>query len=118
LHPRLREIEMVMEFLLEAASMAAVAARKQYRHRHRKRGGQVLKPGPDTPLWNVLAATCESRLVRYGDKARLGRMLGVSRQQIHRLIVAKTACPDGERTLNLLVWLGSQIARVERGSTG
>lgn len=98
--------------------MAAVAARKEYRYRHRKRGGQVLKPGPDTPLWNVLAATCESRLVRHGDKARLGRMLGVSRQQIHRLIVAKTACPDGERALSLLVWLRSQVARVETGSTG
>jgi len=111
-------MDLLMEFLIEAASMAAVAARKQYRYRHRKRVGQVLKPGPDTPLWNALVATCESRLVRHGDKARLGRMLGVSRQQIHRLIVAKTACPDGERTLSLLVWLQSEAAREERGSTG
>jgi len=111
-------MELVMEFLLEAASMAAVAARKQYRHRRRKRVGQALKPGPDTPLWNVLVANCESRMVRHGDKARLGRMLGVPRQQIHRLIVAKTACPDGERTLSLLVWLRSQVAREEMGSTG
>jgi hypothetical protein len=67
-----------------------------------------MRPGPDTPLWNELARACAGRLAKYGDKAKLARVLGVSRQRLHVLLVARTACADAERTLQLLAWLNAR----------
>ena len=69
------------------------------------RRGCVLRPGPATPLWNELADAAQRLVHRRGEKAKLARVLGVSRQRLHVLLVARTACPDAERTLQLLVWL-------------
>lgn len=105
---RLAYFEPLVEILELAVKAASDAARKKYRERKRRpRDGRyaALQPGPDTPLWNELARECELHLTRYGAKANLGRLLGVPRQRIHQLLVAKTACADAERTLQLLGWL-------------
>ncbi|OHE77896.1 MAG: hypothetical protein A3G75_07635 [Verrucomicrobia bacterium RIFCSPLOWO2_12_FULL_64_8] len=67
------------------------------------------RPGVDTPLWNNLAHAVEAQLKRRGEKARLARFLGVSRQRLHMLVVAKTAYPDAERALVLQVWLQARL---------
>lgn len=72
--------------------------------------GATLRPGPGTPLWNKLACLAAEQIGRkYGDKAALGRVLGVPRQRVHDYLIAKTACPDTERALRLLVWLGTRL---------
>lgn len=116
LNRTLEGFDLVLYLLDEAVKAASEAARKQYRERKRRpRDGRyaALQPGPDTPLWNALAQECEKHLGRYGAKANLGRVLGLPRQRIHQLLVAKTACADAERTLQLVGWL---LAR-QRGLT-
>jgi len=46
-----------------------------------------------------------TRLERRGAKVRLAPLLGISRQRLHLLIVARKAYPDAERALQLLLWL-------------
>ena len=106
-HPRMRVIE-PLAVALDAAASAAVRAGKKHLRNRRRRRGETLTPGADTPLWNELVAECSARLQRFGDKARLARELGLSRQRLHQLLVARSACADAERTLQLLVWLSTQ----------
>ena len=101
----LKNLEPVAEGLVAAAQMTAVAARRKWKEHRRRRIGAVLRPGPDTPIWNELARAAAAELHRYGEKAKLARILGVSRQRLHVYLVAKTACPDAERSLQLLLWL-------------
>lgn len=106
-----RDFIPLINFLDKAAEVTALAAKRYYRERKRRpRNGRyaALQPGPETPLWNELARMCERQLTRYGSKAKLGRILGVPRQRIHQLLVAKTACADAERTLLLLGWLATR----------
>lgn len=105
-HPRLDILDPLALALDAAATATARSAKKVLRSR--RRPGATLSPGPDTPLWNELVAECRASLVRYGDKARLARILGVPRQRVHQLLVERTACPDAERTLRLLLWLAHQ----------
>ncbi len=83
---------------IRAAAQAAPSAR-------RLRGGATLKPGRATPLWNELVSAAQTQLARRGEKARLGRVLGLPRQRIQDLFRARKHLPDAERTLLLLVWL-------------
>ncbi len=105
-HPRLKFLD-PLALGLEALANAGVRAAKKFKNRHR-RSGQAIAPGPTTPLWNELATECATYLVRHGDKARLARILGLSRQRLHQLLVERTACPDAERTLQLMVWVARQ----------
>ncbi len=89
-----------------ASSETAKALRKKYRELTRRRVGGTLRPGSETPLWNELARLAASQVGRtYGDKAALGRILGVPRQRVHEYLVVNRACPDAERVLELLLWL-------------
>ncbi|HWA87549.1 MAG TPA: hypothetical protein VG710_15070 [Opitutus sp.] len=106
-HPRLRAIEPLAVALDSAASAAVRAGKKAVRRPHRRAGG-TLTPGVETPLWNELAAECAAHLAKRGDKVGLARVLGLPRQRVHQLLVARSACPDAERTLQLLVWLSQQ----------
>jgi hypothetical protein len=105
-HPRLAILD-PLAFAIDAAA-TATARNARRLLRSRRRPGRTLSPGPDTPLWNELANECRTYLVRYGDKARLARILGVPRQRVHQLLVERSACPDAERTLQLLLWLAHQ----------
>jgi hypothetical protein len=56
-------------------------------------------------MWNALAAAVRARLTRYGEQAKLARLLGLPRQRVHELLNSRSHQPDAERTLLLLVWL-------------
>ena len=101
----MNRIAPLTDMLIAAAEATARVARKKYREAKRRRGYEALQPGSETPLWNELAWACAQNLTRYGEKAKLARVLGVSRQRLHVLLVARTACADAERTLQLLTWL-------------
>ena len=105
LTPRLKQLEPVLDAVVAAAEITARAARRKYRAIGRRGAYAALRPGPATPLWNELARACAQNLGRRGDKARLARLIGVPRQRLHLLLVARTACADAERTLRLLAWL-------------
>jgi hypothetical protein len=93
-----------------AGSETARMLRKKYRELTRRKVGSTIRPGPETPLWNELARFAASQVGRtYGDKAALGRILGVPRQRVHEYLVANRACPDAERVLALLVWLSTRM---------
>lgn len=102
---RVRQLLPLIDLLILAAEETARAARKTFREHRRRRVGASLRPGPLTPLWNELAAAASAELQRYGDQARLARVLGVPRQRVHQYLRAKSACPDAERTLLLLAWV-------------
>lgn len=86
-----------------AEALLRATARRTLR-RPRRRNATV-RPGLDTPLWLALVAAVRPHLRRRGSKINLGRELGVPPQRIHEYFVARTAAPDAERTLALLVWL-------------
>jgi hypothetical protein len=106
-HPlgSLNRIAPLADGLIAAANATAAAARKLQRDRRTSLRYSALRPGTDTPLWNELVAATVEALARRGEKAKLARLLGVSRQRLHMFLVAKSALPDAERTLQLLTWL-------------
>lgn len=114
---RFSELEPILNLLeasARAATVAAVKHRRALKRRANPRRCNALSPGPDTPLWNALVQECSIHLGKFGSKATLGRLLGVPRQRIHKMIVAKTACADAERTLQLLGWLLAQRRAIAR----
>lgn len=103
--------------LVAAAEGTAAQVRKIKRERRTSLRYKALGVGPDTPLWNELANTVVATLGPRGDKAKLARLLGVSRQRLHLFLVAKTAHPDAERTLKLLAWLQAANAASPRADS-
>lgn len=110
---RLRSTLNLAGALAELASEAAKLATKEYRRRTRVSRGGTLRPGTDTPLWNELAAATRTQLRKHGEKANLGRFLGLPRQRVHQFLMEKSAGPDAERTLMLLVWLSARQRGVD-----
>ncbi len=96
--------------LAEVAVASVKRSAKQFRQSRRPCRGATLKPGAQTPLWNELAAAVHARLTRYGEKAKLARVLGMPRQRLHEMLRARHHMPDAERTLQLLVWLQARAA--------
>lgn len=91
--------------LTEAAADSIRRSLKPVRESRRPRRGSTLRPGVQTPMWNALAAAVRARLTRYGEQAKLARLLGLPRQRVHELLNSRSHQPDAERTLLLLVWL-------------
>ena len=106
-HPRLKIIDPLAEALAAVVEAAVRSAKQVARRTRERRDRATLRPGVHPPLWNALAHVCAHRLTRRGDNARLARILGLSRQRLHVLLVARSACPDAERALQLLAWLGA-----------
>ena len=98
-------------FEAAAASARAAAGRLQRPTAHHPQGA-MLRPGPDTPLWNELAKQARGLLRKRGERAKLARLLGVPRQRITEYLRSNRTCPDAERTLLLLCW----VARRQRGA--
>jgi hypothetical protein len=100
-----------LRFLVQMAGVLALQSEELIRATARNvlrpavRRNATLRPGPNTPLWNALVAAIRPHLRRRGEKINLGRELGVPPQRIHEYFVARTATPDAERTLDLVVWL-------------
>ena len=97
-------VEVLFEAALEMAKHSPQAFRIEPKRRSR-RGGGTLRPGQETPLWNVLRAQLRPHLEKYGQQANLGRLLGLPRQRINAFITGGGEMPDAERTLQLLAWL-------------
>ena len=91
----------------EAGLRSLAAARAKTPERRTMRFA-ALRPGADTPMWNQLVKSAAPFFRRRGDKVKLARLLGISRQRLHQLLVAKTACADAERTLLLLAWVNAR----------
>jgi len=105
MHPRLEIPGTIALALVEAATQAARATAHAVTAPAPGRRGQTLQPGPNTPLWNALAAAVRAECKHYGDQAKLARLLGLSRQRVHELLQGRRGMPDAERTLLLLSWL-------------
>ena len=101
----IHHLETIAAPAIAVAELAAHVTRKLRRAPPRAPRGAILRPGRDTPRWNKLAEAAAKLLRRRGDKARLARILGISRQRLHLLLKARTACPDAERTLRLQEWV-------------
>ncbi|MBI5770690.1 MAG: hypothetical protein HZA93_23130 [Verrucomicrobia bacterium] len=101
----LKSLAPLADALADAATQSALTARARLKSSRRRGIGAALRPGPETPLWNELAAAVAREIHRRGEKAKLARLLGISRQRLHVLIGTKTACPDAERALAMLAWL-------------
>jgi hypothetical protein len=104
-----RQLELPIELaiaLMDAATSSVRTAVEQHRRKGRPRRGETLKPGADTPLWNELVAAVRAQLTgRYGEKVKLGRVLGLPRQRVNDFLHNRAYLPDAERALLLLVWL-------------
>lgn len=96
------------------ATALARELRRQMRPAPRKRGA-TLRPGADTPLWLALAAAVRPHLGARGAKSRLARVLGLSPGRIHEYFGARSAMPDAERTLFLLLWLAERRRGRDKG---
>lgn len=77
--------------------------------------GATLRPGVETPLWLALVAAARPHLHPRGAKSRLARVLGLDPSRIHEFFEARTAMPDAERTIFLLLWLEQQRLDRDKG---
>jgi hypothetical protein len=82
--------------------------RRREARRPRIKRGATLRPSDDTPLWNALVSLVAPRLRRRGTRALLARELGLHRARIGEHFSRRSAMPDAERTLRLLIWLSRQ----------
>jgi hypothetical protein len=85
----------------------AMHKRREARRPRIKRGA-TLRPSDDTPLWNALVSLVGPKLKRRGARALLAREMGLHRARIGEFFNRRSAMPDAERTLRLLVWLRRQ----------
>lgn len=109
-HPKL-DLPVALADLLVAASVtmaqqAGQAFRLELQRRTaRRKGGNTLRPGSQTPFWNELRRQLQPHLRRYGHQANLARLLGLPRQRVNAFVTGGGEMPDAERTLQLLAWL-------------
>lgn len=98
-----------MGSLVEASrAVAAERARKAAKAGRGRRGASEAAQGL---LWAALADRVRPLLNKRGEKAKLGRELGVTRQQVYAYFNTRTAAPDAEGTLRLVLWLAQAEAR-------
>lgn len=91
--------------LMAAVEMARQVGKTVQPAKLARKRGATLRPGRLTPLWNELRRELAPHLVRYGDQAKLGRVLGLPRQRVQAFMTQGNHMPDAERTLQLLAWL-------------
>ncbi|HWA85530.1 MAG TPA: hypothetical protein VG710_04855 [Opitutus sp.] len=83
-------------------------AEREWRAFRRRPRGATLRPGAETPLWLALAAAAKPHLGKRGARALLARELGLHQSRVREYFDTRTAMPDAERTLFLLLWLERQ----------
>ncbi len=91
--------------LMAAVEMARQTGKTLQPVKPTRKRGATLRPGRLTPLWNELRRELGPYLTRYGDQAKLGRVLGLPRQRVQAFMTQGNHMPDAERTLQLLAWL-------------
>jgi hypothetical protein len=100
----------LMEVLEIPARELARAMQREWREFRRRPRGATLRPGRETPLWLALASAVAPHLHRRGARALLARELGLHPSRVSEFFIKKTAMPDAERTLFLLLWLKCRMA--------
>lgn len=106
LHPRLASLMELMDILeIAAREILRDDSRRAVPGKMRPRRGATLRPSLETPLWNAVIPLVQTRLRRKGDRAQLARELSVHRARIGEFFDRRSAMPDAERTLRLLLWL-------------
>lgn len=100
----------MLAVLEDVAVVFVRLARRRVKPRPPVRRGATLRPGVETPLWLTLAACVRPLLRGYGAKSLLARELGLDPSRVSQFFVTRSASPDAERTLLLLLWLGRQRA--------
>lgn len=103
----------IAEILDDLAIGLARSMRKRFKAAPRPRGA-TLRPGVETPLWMALVSEMQPLLRRRGTKALLANQLGLHRSQISKYFVTRSAMPDAERTLEILLWLAKLRATTEQ----
>ncbi|HEX2853650.1 MAG TPA: hypothetical protein VHO24_10455 [Opitutaceae bacterium] len=93
------------ELIFMAALEMAKHSRRAFQTGRPLKRGDTLRPGKQTPLWNELRTQLRSHVVKHGDQANLGRLLGLPRQRVNAFLTEGSQMPDAERTLQLLAWL-------------
>lgn len=111
---RLNRALALVDLLELPATVLARELRRRFKSKPRSRGA-TLRPGVETPLWLALANAAAPHLKSYGAKSRLARVLGVDPSRMHEFFAARTAMPDAERTLFLLLWLEQQRLGRDKG---
>jgi hypothetical protein len=104
--------------LADMLEIPAVALARELRRRMQPKPqsrGATLRPGTETSLWNALAEAVAPHLRRRGEKIRLARVLGLHPARMHEFFIARTAMPDAERTLFLLLWLDQKRQGRDKG---
>jgi hypothetical protein len=103
---------------LAARELAKEARKAADARRPRVRRGATLRPGPDTPLWNALAAIARPLLKKRGSRAILARELGVHRARVGEYFDTRSTMPDAERALRLLLLLARAAQKENSRGTG
>lgn len=105
-HPRLEVLFGIAEALgIAARELALHTVIRDATRRMRPRRGATVRPGADTPLWIALVTSVKPHLSRRGARALLARELGVHRARIGEYFDRRSAMPDAERALELLLWV-------------
>jgi len=89
----------LVEAFVELAVHIAAEQQRKRKFRNRRRVGATLRPGENTPMWNLLRQEAKSHIRKYGDQAKLGRILGLPRQRVNAFLTAGKEMPDAERAL-------------------
>ncbi len=117
-HPRLESLFAIVEILeLAARNLARETSKRGDARKPRAKIGATLRPSAETPLWNALALATQPHLSRRGDRALLARELCVHRARIGEYFDRRTAMPDAERALELLLWLSRRPLAEEKRKT-
>jgi hypothetical protein len=108
IHPKGDLLLLAIDLIRDASVAMARHTEKAFRvegKRRSKKGGATLRPGLETPLWNILRQELRPHLRKYGYQANLARLLGLPRQRVNAYVTGGGQMPDAERTLQLLAWL-------------
>ena len=106
-HPKLDFTFAVALGLVQVAQELTRVAHRQFERPPRKRGS-TLRPGPGSPTWNALVLAILPLMKVRGEKVKLSRILGIPRSRLHEYLKSKSAMPDAERTLLLILWLAQR----------
>lgn len=116
IHPQIRLLLGLAGGMELVARELAKEARKRIDARKPRSGrGATLRPSAETPLWNAIVTLVKPQLARRGDRALLARELGVHRARIGEYFDTKTAMPDAERALQILVWIARKGSKSKSG---
>ena len=82
----------------------------------RKKGRATMRPGAETPLWNIVIDETKKEFRKRGAKASLARRLGIPRQRVNDFLHARSRLPNAETTLRLVSWICEQRSQAAQAA--